>query len=237
MFAGLIDVQDRTLLNRSYTTGHKAYRARATVELGDADRLGERARRPLCGRARHRGRAALVLDLRDGLQRRHALHRRQKRLRLPLWRNTRARARLLRNTGPLGAAEAEALDRGPGPAAEPAYSGDQQAAAGRQGPRHILDVIQLGAAQVMLETQDRMNFSMPQHMLRVLQHARLVLRQLRPPAAAEAALRRGARSSTRTAWHQARTGDLRRSTARTRDGADRMSGAAAAERIGRRSPR
>jgi hypothetical protein len=34
-FAGLIDVQDRVLHNRSYTTGHKAYRARATVELGN----------------------------------------------------------------------------------------------------------------------------------------------------------------------------------------------------------
>ena len=36
VFAGLIDVQDRSLYNRSYTTGHKAYRARATVELGNA---------------------------------------------------------------------------------------------------------------------------------------------------------------------------------------------------------
>jgi hypothetical protein len=35
-FAGLIDVQDRMLYNRSYTTGHKAYRARATIELGEA---------------------------------------------------------------------------------------------------------------------------------------------------------------------------------------------------------
>src|SRR6266851_5725190 len=33
VFAGLIDVQDRVLHNRSYTTGHKSYRARATVEL------------------------------------------------------------------------------------------------------------------------------------------------------------------------------------------------------------
>src|SRR5467141_1839851 len=35
-FAGLIDVQDRMWHNRSYTTGHKGYRARATVELGEA---------------------------------------------------------------------------------------------------------------------------------------------------------------------------------------------------------
>src|ERR1700681_3538164 len=36
VFAGLIDVQDRGLYNRSYTTGHKSYRARATVELARA---------------------------------------------------------------------------------------------------------------------------------------------------------------------------------------------------------
>ena len=36
VFAGLIDVQDRMLFNRSYTTGHKSYRARATVELSQA---------------------------------------------------------------------------------------------------------------------------------------------------------------------------------------------------------
>lgn len=35
-FAGMIDVQDRMYQNRSYTTGHKGYRARSTVELGNA---------------------------------------------------------------------------------------------------------------------------------------------------------------------------------------------------------
>ena len=29
-------MQDRSFQNRSYTTGHKSFRARATVELGDA---------------------------------------------------------------------------------------------------------------------------------------------------------------------------------------------------------
>ena len=29
-------MQDRLLHNRSYTTGHKAYRARSTVEIGNA---------------------------------------------------------------------------------------------------------------------------------------------------------------------------------------------------------
>ena len=35
VFAGLIDVQDRALYNRSYTTGHKSFRARSTVEIGN----------------------------------------------------------------------------------------------------------------------------------------------------------------------------------------------------------
>ena len=39
-FAGLIDVQDRILYNRSYTTGHKSYRARATIDVGNAGGLG-----------------------------------------------------------------------------------------------------------------------------------------------------------------------------------------------------
>jgi hypothetical protein len=36
VFAGMIDMQDRMLYNRSYTTGHKAYRARSVVEIGNA---------------------------------------------------------------------------------------------------------------------------------------------------------------------------------------------------------
>jgi len=35
MFAGLIDVQDRTVFRTSYTTGHRSYRARATIELAE----------------------------------------------------------------------------------------------------------------------------------------------------------------------------------------------------------
>ncbi len=48
VFAGMIDVQDRMLCNRSYTTGHKAYRARSTVEIGNAHRLGQRASGAVC---------------------------------------------------------------------------------------------------------------------------------------------------------------------------------------------
>jgi hypothetical protein len=36
MFAGLIDVQDRTVFRLSFTTGHRSYRARATIQLAEA---------------------------------------------------------------------------------------------------------------------------------------------------------------------------------------------------------
>ena len=35
MFAGLIDVQDRSVYRLSFTTGHRSYRARATIELAE----------------------------------------------------------------------------------------------------------------------------------------------------------------------------------------------------------
>jgi hypothetical protein len=52
VFAGLIDVQDRVFHNRSYTTGHKSYRARATVAPRDGRQ--ENATGPSL--PRHRGR-------------------------------------------------------------------------------------------------------------------------------------------------------------------------------------
>ena len=52
VFAGLIDMQDRMLFNRSYTTGHKAYRARSTVEIGNAIGWDNRRRTTCCMPAR-----------------------------------------------------------------------------------------------------------------------------------------------------------------------------------------
>ena len=84
--AGLMDVQDRALYNRSYTTGHKAFRARATVDLGNLLGWDNAHNVRLCRRARHRGRPALVLDLRDGLQHRQNLPRKADGLGDSLWR-------------------------------------------------------------------------------------------------------------------------------------------------------
>src|SRR5213594_2508281 len=150
-FAGLIDVQDRMLHNRSYTTGHKSYRARATIELGEA--LGwERA---------HSALYAGVPDIAVG----------------PRWYSTyemgcnvvqnlldgRDEA-LLAQASPLTAAEeamlVDVITRGREWSVIEALVA--LLAAGR-GPRRILDAIQVAAAQVILDTGAPDNFSMAQH--------------------------------------------------------------------------
>jgi hypothetical protein len=150
-FAGLIDVQDRMLHNRSYTTGHKGYRARATIELGEA--LGWPSARSVL--------YAGVPDLAVG----------------PRWYSTyemgcnvvqnlldgRDQA-LLRQDGALSPAEegmlVEAILRQREPSVIEALVALLKAG---RGPRRILDAIQVASAQVILETGHPNNFSMSQH--------------------------------------------------------------------------
>ena len=55
--------------NRSYTTGHKAFRARSTVEIGNAIGWDDPQRiSAVCRCAGYRGGTPLVFHLRDGLQ-------------------------------------------------------------------------------------------------------------------------------------------------------------------------
>ncbi len=167
VFAGLIDVQDRMFMNRSYTTGHKAYRARATVELGEA----------MGWRDAHSVVYAGVLDIAVG----------------PRWYSSYEMAgevawtqlaedderqkssvgptpelpperRLLANETPLTRAESDMLFYALTRAPEPAYIEAITALllAGKN-PRQIVDVLQAAAAQLNLETGDARNFSMPQH--------------------------------------------------------------------------
>lgn len=151
VFAGLIDVQDRMLFNRSYTTGHKSYRARATVELGTA--VGWDNAHPIV--------YAGVPDIAVG----------------PRWYSTYEMganvvqnlldgrdAELMRNSAPLTRAEAKATVDVILREREPAYIYHlvELLKAGK-GPRQILDVIQVASAQVILETGHPHNFSMPQH--------------------------------------------------------------------------
>jgi len=150
-FAGLIDVQDRMLHNRSYTTGHKSYRARATIELGDAIGWDDA----------HHVLYAGVPDIAVG----------------PRWYSTYEMgcnvvqnlldgrdAELLAQPAPLTPAEeamlVHALTRGREPAVIEAVVALLK---GGRAPRRILDAIQVAAAQNILETGAPNNFSMSQH--------------------------------------------------------------------------
>src|SRR6266571_144258 len=150
-FAGLIDVQDRMLHNRSYTTGHKSFRARATIELGEA----------LGWNAAHHVLYAGVPDMAVG----------------PRWYSTYEMgcnvvqnlldgrdADLLRQEAPLTPAEeamlVETLTR------QREWSVIEALVAllkAGRSPRRILDAIQVASAQVILETGAPNNFSMSQH--------------------------------------------------------------------------
>jgi hypothetical protein len=150
-FAGLIDVQDRMLHNRSYTTGHKSFRARATIELGEA--LGwDSARHVLY---------AGVPDIAVG----------------PRWYSTYEMgcnvvqnlldgrdAELLRQEAPLTPAEeamlVDVITRGREWSMIEALVALLKAG---RSPRRILDTIQVASAQVILDTGAPNNFSMSQH--------------------------------------------------------------------------
>jgi hypothetical protein len=167
VFAGLIDVQDRMFFNRSYTTGHRAYRARATIELAEA--VGWENARPII--------YAGVPDLAVG----------------PHWYSSYEMAgevawnvlaeaddrqkssigatpdepperRLLANSELLTSAESamllHAIIRSEEAAAIDAIS--SLLLAGKSA-RAIIDVFQVAASQLVIETGDPRNFSMPQH--------------------------------------------------------------------------
>ena len=148
VFAGLIDVQDRMLHNRSYTTGHKSYRARATVQLAQA--VGWPNARSIL--------YAGVPDMAVG----------------PRWHSTYEMGCLvvqnflggrdedfLGNDGALTSVESLALIEAILSGEEPAYI-DLIVALVKAGKglRQIIDTIQVASAQVILETGEPNNFSM-----------------------------------------------------------------------------
>jgi hypothetical protein len=151
VFAGLIDIQDRMLFNRSYTTGHKGYRARATVELGDTFGWSNA----------HAVVYAGVPDMAVG----------------PHWYSAFEMAcnvsqalldgrdhNFLSNAEALTAKEQHELEDVMLHSREPEwqYRISDLLQAGK-GPRQILDVIQVAAAELMLECGAPENYSMPQH--------------------------------------------------------------------------
>ena len=150
-FAGLIDVQDRMHHNRSYTTGHKAYRARATIELGEA----------LGWESAHAVLYAGVPDIAVG----------------PRWYSTyemgcnvvqnlldgRDAALLAQDTPLTPAEEAMLVDAITRQREHSVIDALVALLKAGRGPRRLLDAIQVAAAQVLLETGHPDNFSMAQH--------------------------------------------------------------------------
>jgi hypothetical protein len=167
VFAGLIDVQDRMLLNRSYTTGHKSYRARATVELGNAvgwdnahDILYAGVPDMAVGPRWHSAYemacqvawTQLALDDEKPTSSMQAS---------PTAQPERA---LLGNNAPLSPQEAQNLVHALTQEHEPAYmEAITSLLLVGKDPRQILDVIQVASANVILEVGKPESFSMPHH--------------------------------------------------------------------------
>ena len=223
VFAGLIDVQDRMLYNRSYTTGHKSYRARAMIELGNA--LGwENA---------HDVIYAGALDMAVG----------------PRWYSTyemacnviktfiegetlhavqysgvsEAELAVLRNNLPLTADDEgtliDALLHKPETEYIKHITGLLLSG---KDPRRIIDTIQIAAAEIELATQGANNFSMPMHCYEYCNTVGWFFdnfdhpRRLRFLYVASAFV-------NCTAWHQKNTGELNRQVVHAPSGADALS--------------
>ncbi len=143
---------------------------------------------------------------------------------------TRERA-LLSNTGRLSAEEAaeliELLIHQP----EPFYIERISALllAGKS-PRHILDVIQLGAAEVLLATEHDMNFSLPQHCYEYCNTLGWFYDSFAHPQRLKL-LYVAAAFLNQNAWHQARTGELQPVERPLPSGAERLTGGQILDRL------
>jgi hypothetical protein len=232
LHAGLMDVQDRALYNRSYTTGHKGFRARATVELGDA--LGwDNA---------HDVVYAGALDVAVG----------------PRWYSTyemacnvvkifiekapvsaipysgasqEELAILANNTEPLSREEAAALERAIIREPEPGFLEllCKYLEAGKS-PRRILDALQTASAQVILETQGPNNFSLPQHCFEYLNSMAWFFDNY-PHKQRVKLLVLAASYLNRAAWHQKGIGDAEPVAVRAPSGADKLSAEQILDRV------
>ncbi len=231
VFAGLIDVQDRAFLNRSYTTGHKAYRARSTVEIGEA--IGwENAHHVLYAGAldiavgprwysTYEMACNAVKVFLDG----EDLHA------VPYHGASARETALLANTEALTQQEAaeltDAIIRQPEPAYVEVLS--RLLLAGK-GPRRILDTIQTAAAQVVIETQIATNFSLPQHCYEYCSTLGWFFDNFAHPRRLKL-LYVAASFLNRAAFHQKQTGDLNPVVVQAPAGADRMTQAQVLDRV------
>lgn len=163
-FAGLIDVQDRLLHNRSYTTGHKAYRARSVVELGNAlgwnkahDTIYAGALDIAVGPRWYSTYEVACNYIKETIEG-EPLHA------VPYSGVSDAELAILRNTAPANQEEAAELTTAV------LRQGEIETLevltrllkAGKD-PRRLLDVLQVAVAQIVLETKDPAAFNMPHH--------------------------------------------------------------------------
>ena len=165
VFAGLVDIQDRMLYVTSYTTGHKSFRARATVELADA--VGWDRAEPII----YAGAPDLAVGPHYYANYEMACRVMMTELddnppvsTLAATPESSRDAELFRQEGDLSIAEREGLLRAvlrePDPSYIHAITGLLQAG---RSPKKILDTIQIAAAQAVLEAGEPENFGMPQH--------------------------------------------------------------------------
>ena len=231
VFAGLIDVQDRMLFNKSYTTGHKAYRARATVEIGNAigwDKAHDvlyagaldMAVGPRWYSTYEMGCNAVKMFI-DG----EALHA------VPYGGASAQETALLSNTEPLNQQEAAELIETLIRQQEPAYVHKLAALlrAGK-GPRQILDVLQIAAAELVLETRIDTNFSMPHHCYEYCNTLGWFYDNFDHPLRLKL-LFVAASFLNRVAWHQHGTDDSHPVTVAPPAGADRLGSAELLDRV------
>jgi hypothetical protein len=150
---------------------------------------------------------------------------------IPYGGSTAREADILRNTVPLSREEAMAfldivLHR---------YEPEHQEALSHlllagKGPRQVLDVLQIGAAQVLLETQDTLNFSIPQHCYEYLNTLGWFYDNFEHPQRLKL-LYVATSYLNRNAWHARQTGDGREAQSWQPSGADTMAPPQLVERI------
>jgi len=165
MFVGLMDVQDRMLWNRSYTTGHKAYRQRSMIELGRAvgwenahhviyAALPDLAVGPRWYSSFESACQIMLYELEDD----------RPQSSLATTEETETDRRLFANTTPVSEPEAEGLIRAIMRGEDADYIGELLALLrADRSPRSIMDAVQIAASRVMLETRAPHAFSMPMH--------------------------------------------------------------------------
>jgi hypothetical protein len=231
VFAGMIDVQDRMLYNRSYTTGHKAYRARSVVEIGNAvgwdnahDVIYAGALDIAVGPRWHSvyEMACNVVTIFIEGKEVHAV---------PQSGATERERALLANTGTLSEGESEELIDALVRQHEPAYIEKISALllAGKS-PRRIIDAIQLAAAQVVLETDGPNNYSMPQHTYEYCNTTGWFYDNFAHPQRLKLLYVAGSMVN-QAAWNQRNSGWLKAPPIKTPSGAERMTGSRIIEQL------